>query len=97
MLPASRGGACVELDWADLMMLIGGIDLQSAKRRPIWEPRSAVAAVRCGRVGLRCARRGPALPGSAMGRSASAAGRNRSSSNPGHAPVAPSKTSLREC
>lgn len=45
VLPTSRGGACVELDWADLMMLIGGIDLQSAKRRPVWEPRSAAAAV----------------------------------------------------
>lgn len=45
VLPTSRGGACVELDWADLMMLIGGISLQSAKRRPVWEPRSAVAAV----------------------------------------------------
>lgn len=36
-LPESRPGQCVELDWADLMMLIGGIDL-SAKRRPVWQP-----------------------------------------------------------
>ncbi|HZI81613.1 MAG TPA: IS66 family insertion sequence element accessory protein TnpB [Vicinamibacterales bacterium] len=38
-LPASRPGQCVELDWADLMMLVSGVDLRSVKRRPMWEPR----------------------------------------------------------
>lgn len=44
-LPATRPGQCVELDWADLMMLVGGVDLGSVKRRPMWEPRRSESTV----------------------------------------------------
>ena len=40
-LPAARGGRCVELDWTDLTLLLGGIELQSVERRPVWEPGKA--------------------------------------------------------
>jgi transposase len=38
-LPCSEQG-CVELEWPDLALLLEGIDLQGARRRPRW-PRAA--------------------------------------------------------
>ena len=43
-LPAARGGRSVELDWTDLTMPLGGVELLSVQRQPAWEP--AVAPVK---------------------------------------------------
>lgn len=39
-LPTSKTG-CVELEWADLALLLEGIDLAGAQRRPRWFHRAA--------------------------------------------------------
>ena len=39
-LPVSREG-CVELEWAELALLLEGIDLAGSRRRPRWLPRVA--------------------------------------------------------
>lgn len=37
-LPAAEGRTCLELDAAELQLILEGIDLRGAKRRPRWAP-----------------------------------------------------------